>query len=157
MSYTISAGISISLDNVTFYKLTDHNRKEIDINPNLIEQSQRMANGKMRKYVIASKRIINTSWVDVPSLSSNTVDSNFSSAWLAEFYNANVYVPVYVKFTHSKITTPSTGSAPVDSTFAAARTGSETLLCYITKFSFKTKHRNAKYDYVDMDIEFTEI
>jgi hypothetical protein len=157
MSYSINAGISVSLDNTTWYALTDHNRKEIDITPTIIEQSQRMANGKMRKYVIASKKTINTSWIDVPSKSSNTVDLNQSSAWLSEFYNANVFVPVYVKFTHSKVDSISPGQVPNNSTFITARTGSETILCYITKFTLKTKHRNIHFDYVDMDIEFTEI
>ena len=157
MSYSIDAGISISLDGSVWYKLTDHNRKQIDVSPSLIEQSQRMANGQMRKYVIAAKRTINTSWVDVPSKSASTVDLNFSSAWLAEFYNANVFLPVFVKFTHSKDTKPTTGNAPSDSTFATAKTGSETIKCYITKFDVKTKHRNVYFDYVDMDIEFTEI
>lgn len=157
MSYSIKSGISISLDNSTWYALTDHNRKEIDISPTLIEQTQRMANGKMRKYVIASKKTINTSWIDVPSKTSSTVDSNYSSAWLSEFYNANVFLPIYVKFTHSKITTPTTASVPDDSTFDTARVKSETIQCYITKFNVKTKHRNTFFDYVDMDIEFTEI
>ena len=127
MSYGIKAGISISLDNINWYSLTDHNRSEIDISPSIIEHAQRMANGKMRKYVIASKKTISTSWTDIPSLSSNVVDygktSNtvVSSAWLSEFYNANVFLPVYVKLTHSKDTTPNTGSVPSDSSFVTSR------------------------------------
>jgi len=157
MSYSINAGISLSLDGNTWYTLTDHNRKEIDVTPALIEQAQRMANGKMRKYVIASKKTITTSWVDIPSKTTSTVDQGYSSAWLEAFYNANVFVPVYVKFTHSRETKPTTGSAPDDSTFATARINSEIIQCFITKFTLKTKHRNINFDYVDMDIEFTEI
>lgn len=157
MSYTINAGISISLDNVTWYSLTDHNRQPIAITPTIIEHAQRMANGKMRKYVIASKKTISTSWTNLPSKTSSTVDNNYSSAWLSEFYNANVFLPVYVKFTHSKDTTPTTGSVPNDGTFTASRTSSETIQCFITKFNVTTKHRNINFDYVDMEIEFTEI
>lgn len=157
MAYSIDAGISISLDNSTWYKLTDHNRGPVDISPNVIEHAQRMANGKMRKYVIASKKTIATSWTDIPSLSSNTVDLNNSSAWLAEFYNSNVFLPVYVKITHSKITTPTTGGIPNNETFSTSLTGSEVIKCYITKFDVKIKKRMYKYDYVDMNIEFMEI
>jgi len=157
MAYSINAGISISLDGSTWYKLTDHNRDPIDVSPNIIEHANRMANGRMRKYVIATKKTISTSWTNLPSLSSNTVDNNKSSAWLSEFYNANVFVPVYVKFTHSKVTKPSTGQIPDDSTFLEAVRGSETIQCYITKFDVKTKKRMYQYDYVDMNIEFTEI
>ena len=55
MAYSINSGIQISLDGVTYYSLTDHNRAEIDVTPSLIEHSARMANGRMRKYVIATK------------------------------------------------------------------------------------------------------
>ena len=157
MSYSINAGIAISLDNTNWYYLTDHNRAQIDVTPTLVEHAQRMANGKMKKYVIASKRTIATSWTNLPSLSSNTVDQNKSSAWLTEFYNANVFVPIYVKFTHSKDNAISAGSIPNDSTFATSRVSAETIKCFITKFNVKTKHRNINFDYVDMDIEFTEI
>lgn len=156
----IQAGIQISLDGTTYYPLTDHNRKEIDVAPSLIEHAQRMANGKMRKYVIASKRVIATSWTDVPSTSTMTVDYAYSSAWLQEFYNANVGLPVYVKFVHSKDTAVTTGSYPNDATFMPAVSVGGTgdiYQCYITKFGVKTKKRMTGWDYVDIDIEFTEI
>jgi hypothetical protein len=153
----LQTGIQISLDGNTWYPLTDHNRKEIDVTPTLIEHSQRMANGRMRKYVIATKKTITTSWTDIPSLSTLTVDQSYSSAWFTEFYNANVYVPVYVKFNHSKDSTPSTGSYPDDSTYLNARQGVDVIKCYITKFNVKTKKRMTNWDYVDMDVEFTEI
>lgn len=157
MSYSINAGISISLDNTTWYNLTDHNRQPITVTPSIIEHAQRMANGRMKKYVIASKRTISTSWSNLPSKTSSTVDGFYSSAWLTEFYNANVFLPVYVKFTHSTDTTPSTGSLPNDATFGTARTNSEVIQCFITKFDVVTKHRNVNFDYVEMNIEFTEI
>lgn len=154
----IQSGIQISLDGNKYYPLTDHNRKEIDVTPSLIEHSARMANGKMRKYVIAAKRVITTSWTDLPSPSYMTVDAQYSSAWLQEFYNANVGLPVYVKFVHSKDTAISTGSYPDDSTFSAAvNIRGDIYVCYITKFNIKTRKRMPGWDYVDMEIEFTEI
>lgn len=157
MPYSINSGISISLDNAVWYSLTDHNRQPITVTPSIIEHAQRMANGKMRKYVVATKKTVSTSWTNLPSKTESTVDGNYSSAWLAEFYNANVFLPVYVKFTHSTDTTPTTGSLPNDSTFGTARTSSEVIKCFITKFDIITKHRNVNFDYVDMNIEFTEI
>ena len=65
MAYSINAGISISLDGSTWYKLTDHNRDPIDVSPNIIEHANRMANGRMRKYVIATKKTIATSWTNL--------------------------------------------------------------------------------------------
>ena len=158
MSYSIQAGIQISLDGNTWYALTDHNRQPIVVTPTLIEQATRMANGTMRKYVIASKNTFSVDWKDIPSQSSNTVDSNYSSAWLSAFYNKNVFVPIHLKFVHSTDSNPaSIGSYPSDGTFGTARTNSEIFNVFITKFEVTTKHRNVNFDYVDMKIEFAEI
>jgi hypothetical protein len=157
MAYAIQAGIQISLNGTTWYKLTDHNRREIQVNPSLIESAKRMANAKMRKYVIAKKQIISTSWETVPSKTSLTVDGNYSSAWLDAFYAANNGVPIYLKLVASSDTTPSKGSAPVDSTFVTSLTNSTTYQVFITRFSSTTTHRNINSDYVNMEIEFTEI
>jgi hypothetical protein len=74
MAYLLESGLQISLGKtylgvvttdpalMVWYKLTDHNRGEIDISPELIESSSRMANGSMRKYVVAQKNTISASW-----------------------------------------------------------------------------------------------
>lgn len=80
MTLAIPSGVQISLDNVTWYKLSDHNRSPIKLSYDITEQSQRMANGKMRKYVIAKKLKIATDWKDLPTLDSNLVDYTGSTA-----------------------------------------------------------------------------
>lgn len=163
MSYMINAGIAISLDNTNWYYLTDHNRDAIDVSNELIEHAQRMANGRMRKYVVANKRKFTTAWKDLPSNPTNVVDYNkhsyptVSSAWVSAFYSANVFLPVWIKFTHSSETIPSIGSVPSDTTYQSSTTSSEIIKCFITKFDVKVKKRMKAWDYVDMDIEFTEI
>lgn len=52
-----------------FIILSDHNRSEINISPQRIEQRKRMANGTMRSYHIADKLNISTSWTMLPSRS----------------------------------------------------------------------------------------
>lgn len=158
MSYIISAGIEISLNNSTWYKLTDHNRQPISYAPELIESSSRMANGKMRKYVIAKKEKISTDWKYVPTKTSECVDGNNGPAWLESFYKANVGVPLYIKIISSEIDPdPSTSSVPVDFNFKSATTGSKIYSVFITNFSKTLIHRTQTTDYVDMTIEFTEI
>jgi len=155
----INAGISISLNGTTKYKLTDHNRAEIDITNSLIEHSSRMANGKLKKYVISSKRVFSTSWQNLPSISAYTADQNYSSAWLEAFYNSNVFVPIYVTITKAGDANPTVGTAPSDSTYGGSfnNPNIEQVQCFITKFNIKIRKRTKIYDYVDMDIEFTEI
>jgi hypothetical protein len=52
-----------------FIILSDHNRSEINITNERIEQRQRMANGTMRSFFIADKLTIDTSWSMLPSRS----------------------------------------------------------------------------------------
>jgi hypothetical protein len=78
MPYAIAQGIQVSLDGNTWYKLTDHNRQPIGITYNLIESTDRMANGTLRKFVVARKFVISADWKDLPTLDSNLVDYDHS-------------------------------------------------------------------------------
>jgi hypothetical protein len=53
----------------SFIILSDHNRAQISISNERIEQRQRMANGTMRSFFIADKLTIDTSWSMLPSRS----------------------------------------------------------------------------------------
>lgn len=157
MAYKLSAGIEISLNGTTWYKLTDHNRTEIDITPIVIEKEQRMANGTLRKFVVSKKDVISTSWEFLPAQSSDIVDGNYSGSWLTAFYNANVGTPIYVKLITSKHTDPAIGQVPVANTYVSASTGSKTYQAYITNFTRSVRKRTVVTDYIDISIEFTEI
>lgn len=158
MAYPISAGIEVSINGSTWYKLTDHNRSEIQVSAEIIESAKRMANGKMRKYVIAQKTKIATSWSYVPSKSELTVDLNKSSAWLDAFYEANVGVPIYVKLISSEIDpSPTKGSIPSDLNYKTSLTGSQVFQMFMTDYSSTIIHRTVDSDYATMNIEFTEI
>jgi hypothetical protein len=158
MAYPISAGIEISINGSTWYKLTDHNRQAIDITPEVIEISNRMANGKLRKYVVAKKNKISTSWSYLPTKTSELVDGYMGPAWLESFYNANIGVPIHVKVVSSGIYPEiNAGQVPSNLDFESALTGNKTCLAFITSFSNKIIHRTKKCDYVEMSIEFTEI
>lgn len=158
MAYTLSAGIEVSLDGTTWYKLTDHNRKEIQVSAEIIESAKRMANGKMRKYVIAHKAKISTNWSYVPTKTDLTVDGNKSSAWLDAFYEANVGLPIHVKLISSEIDpVPAKGSIPSDLNYKTSATGSQVFHMFITDYSSTIIHRTVDSDYATMNIEFTEI
>jgi hypothetical protein len=149
--------ISGTISFKTWYRLTDHNRTEIDINPTIIEKEQRMANGTLRKFVISKKDVISTSWEFLPAKSDDIVDGNFSASWLTSFYNANVGNPIYIKITSSKHTDPSIGQIPNDASYVSASTGSKTYQVFITNFVRSVIKRTVVTDYVDINIEFTEV
>jgi hypothetical protein len=157
MAYLIDTGIQISIDGNTWYKLTDHNREPIEVRPSLIEQQQRMANGKMRKYVVAQKNNISCSWKYVPSSQSQCIDGFYSSAWLESFYKSNSGLPIYLKVVSSGLNTDSGfGSQPLG-VFVTAQNRSKTYNVYMVDFSKTIINRTKVSDYVDMNIEFTEI
>jgi hypothetical protein len=159
MAYLIESGIQVSLTGAsgTWQKLTDHNRQAIQIDPELIESQSRMANGKMRKYVIAQKNKISVSWKYVPSKQSEAVDGFFSAAWIESFYKSNAGLPIYLKVVSSELDPdPAFGVLPAG-TFATAQTGSKVYNVYMTNFSKTIINRTQISDYVDMSIEFTEI
>lgn len=168
MAYAIQSGLQVSLNGTTWYKLTDHNRDPIDIEPELIENQSRMANGSLRKYIVAKKHKISTRWNFLPTKTAETADGNYGAAWLESFYNANAGIPIYLKVVESVLEAdPATGSVPDESgnKFKTAATessvtnatGSKTYSVYITNFSKTISKRSRIADYVDIDIEFTEI
>ena len=68
VGYEIGSNV-LPKENESFIVLSDHNRAEISMSNERIEQRQRMANGTMRSFFIADKISINTSWSMLPSRS----------------------------------------------------------------------------------------
>lgn len=66
---SVSINPTQSMVDDSFIILSDHNRNEISISNQRIEQKQRMINGSMRSYHIADKLNISTSWNLLPSRS----------------------------------------------------------------------------------------
>lgn len=67
--------------------VTDHNRQQLSIDVERIEKKQRMANGIMRKYIVADKRTFQTSWNMLPKLTAQTVDGYWGADAIETFYN----------------------------------------------------------------------
>jgi hypothetical protein len=67
--YSASAGLAVatSASPSVFYYLTDHNRQPITMDNEVIEKVNRMADGTMRKFVVARKRKVNVSWSQLVS------------------------------------------------------------------------------------------
>lgn len=211
MAWPIGAGISVGVfpnndisnppnaSATGWYDLTDHNRQPISFSYENVEKSKRMANGYLRKYVVAQKRNISVNWDMVPSVASVqtqiitgsagyanvvsnlTVDGRAGGAWIKEFYENNVYIPIWIKITHT--TASSTGDytngfIPTASAYTslmnsasyfkyptvAAPRGTpllpkqpEIFFGYMTDFSYNVQKRFKYTDYVDMGLRVTEI
>ena len=171
MTYQIAQGVQVSLtgQDGTWYKLTDHNRQPMDITYTLIESTDRMADGSLRKFIIAKKFVITAEWTDLPSLDSNVVDYNVSdgtygakaAAWIKAFYEGNSFNPIFVKLIFAKEGAVNDGVPDGNYVDSKNSTG-QVFEAFMTTFTYNIKKRrtsatNFGYDYVDLKIEFTEI
>lgn len=68
-------------------RITDHNRSELSVDVDRIETANRMANGTRRAYVVADKRTFSTSWNNLPSSRSYTVDGFWGGDDIENWYN----------------------------------------------------------------------
>lgn len=73
----------------SWIKLTEHNRSEIAVGQQRIEQKQRMANGSLRKFFVADKKEFSVSWNMLPGTRIYTVDNQWGALDLIEFYNSS--------------------------------------------------------------------
>lgn len=72
----------------TEYKLTDHNRSEISIGKDRIENRKRMADATMRSFVVANKRSYKVSWEWLPREDNQTCDGFWGAKSLIDFHDA---------------------------------------------------------------------
>lgn len=117
-------------------KVTDHNRSDLSVSVERIEDSQRMANGTMRKYVVADKRTFSTSWDNLPHNAMNTVDGFWGKREMENFYN----------------TTP--GAFTLVVTWGDGTTETRTVM--MTKFDASISKRGA-YDFWKVTVELQEV
>jgi hypothetical protein len=73
----------------TWTAITDHNRSPLSIDVERIERESRMANGTLRKYIIADKRTFSCSWTMLPKTTAKTVDGFLGGTGIEAFYAAN--------------------------------------------------------------------
>jgi hypothetical protein len=93
-SYANFAGLTAAQTSDQFLILSDHNRAEINVSPQRIEQRQRMVNGTMRSHHIADKLTITTSWDMLPSRQASVranwnVTTGISSVSNSDAYTAD--------------------------------------------------------------------
>jgi len=77
-----------SKNDLVFRRVSEHNRSEFTEATLRIEQNQRMANGLLRKYFVASKKQWNLSWSMLPSYRNETVDGGWGAEDLKTFYES---------------------------------------------------------------------
>jgi hypothetical protein len=77
----------------TLRKITDHNRSALSVAFDRIEKKQRMADGTLRRYVVAIKRSWSCSWKDLPSKAGvtgylTTADGGWAASDMEAFHKS---------------------------------------------------------------------
>ena len=75
-------------------KVSDHNRAPLNVTVEEIGKESRMANGRLRKYVVTRKRTWTCSWELLPDSNQtvfgmNTVDGGMAAGDIESFYNTH--------------------------------------------------------------------
>lgn len=122
-------------------KVTDHNRDSLQISVERIEKKQRMANGRMRKYVVADKHTFSTSWKMIPGPASASVDGFWSANDMEAFYEATQgEFQLVLTFTKPDL----------------SGTYTETYTVMFDNFD-KTLLKRGKYDFYDVSVTLEEV
>lgn len=72
-----------------FTELSEHNRQPLSIDTERIERKQRMANGRMRAWHVADKKVWSVNWTELPHDTNFTVDGKAGGEWIMNFMSAN--------------------------------------------------------------------
>jgi hypothetical protein len=97
MSWQNNAIMYWSTDQTTWNMISDHNRDTLQISVDRIENSNRMANGTLRRYTVAKKREFSTTWSNIPGKRNatyngktalTTVDGGWAGEDILAFHNS---------------------------------------------------------------------
>jgi hypothetical protein len=116
--------------------ITEHNRDAVSVDIERIGSSDRMANGTLRKWVVADKRTFTTSWSNLPVVGSRTVDGKWGGAEIMAFY----------------LSTPGAFTLTIHNTVDV-----ETYVVHIKDFGRKIVRRAGTVDFWDIDISLEEV
>lgn len=136
MAFTPKVFAKPSLMEWAGHKITDHNRSELDVAIERIEEPTRMANGTMRKYIVADKKTLSVSWDDLPHSADFTVDGFWGKNEMAAWYTS----------------TP----GEFDLTLHYGDGTTEVINVFMSKFDASISKRGA-YDFWKVQVELTEV
>ena len=124
-------------EGVVISKLSDHNRSELAISPERIENRRRMADGTMRTFFVAQKRTFKTSWEDLPRDDNQTADGFMGTNSIVNFYNAHK------------------GSFEI--VLTRADNSTETVLVMFDSFDYKLSKRSTYTELYNIEMSLVEV
>ena len=71
----------------TWTKISDHGRAPLAVSVERIESKTRMADGTLRRYVVAKKKTFSTSWENLPDKATTFLANGQTGQWMENFHN----------------------------------------------------------------------
>lgn len=133
--------------------LSDHSRSELSIDYDVIEKSQRMANGTLRKYVVAKKKSFSCSWDSLPTVTSFVVDGYADAKKMKQYYELYSGQPLMMILYYGR----NEPAILTDNEVPTTTSYAEIYNVFWESFSFEVVKRYQNFDYWNVDAEFVEI
>lgn len=175
---TVQSGVRIpnGLEKEDFIICSDHNRQEISISQQRIENRQRMVNGTMRSYHVADKINLSVSWQNLPSRSYSR-NVNFLSTGLADMAEGDVEYtadggaggvelldwyenhsgPFYVYLAYDKYNNMTLGNTVQDASFGYLGIYNDVRLMYFSSFEHTVvKRGGTNHDLWNVSVSLEE-
>lgn len=126
--------------------LSDHSRSPLSVTYDIINKSERMADGTLRQYVISKKNIFSCQWSLLPTIRNQVADGNADANDMKDYYDLYMYKPFTMTLYTARNHTERVG---------AAYTKTHNVLW--TNATFEVVKRFKDFDYWNVSAEFTEI
>lgn len=128
-----------------WFQISDHGRDPLQVSIERIENVQRMADGTLRRYVVAKKHTFTCSWSGIPSVTGTWLANGQPGSYIENFHDT-INGPFYMRLR---------AGSDRDTTFSAL-TGT-VYQVMITDFSKEIGKRSFPYDFWNLDITLEEV
>ena len=132
-------------------RLSDHARQGMTIDAERIEEAKRMANGTMRKYIVATKHSFSTSWDLLPHSSDYTVDGFAGAKDLQRMYETKPGAVQMILVTGQLAKSGDNAYIHQGRSYKA-----DTYNVFFSSFSLEVAKRGNKYDMYNVNIGMEE-
>jgi len=128
-----------------WFQVSDHGRDPLQVSIERIENVQRMADGTLRRYVVAKKHTFQCSWTGLPSLTGAWLANGQPGSWIETFHDAQ----------NGSFLMRLRAGSDRDTTFTGVQGTIYTVM--ITDFSKEIGKRSFLYDFWNLDITLEEV
>lgn len=129
----------------TWNQISDHARDPLQVSVQRIENVQRMADGTLRRYVVAKKHTFTCSWTGLPSVSGTQLANGQPGSWVESFHDSQ----------NGSFLMRLRAGSDKDTTFTGTQGTIYTVM--ITDFSKTIGKRSMTYDFWDMSVTLEEV